>query len=72
MTWKFIGHEKRQNPIPGIPLECSDEAFEAAVERYESRFGPEGKGSVKKSGLYRQTKSTTAKASDTDAEGEEE
>ena len=56
MTWKFVGRERGMEPIPGIPPECSDEEFEAAAERYEARYGPEGKGSVKRSGLYQQSK----------------
>lgn len=51
--WRFVGQEQGKLPIPGLPLEASDDDFEAAVERYEARFGPEGKGAVKRSGLYR-------------------
>lgn len=51
--WKFVGDEKGLEPIPGIPTEASDEEFEAAVKKYEARYGREGKGSIERSGLYR-------------------
>ena len=66
MTWRFVGDERGVLPIPGIPLECSDEEFDAAVTRYEARYGPEGKGSIKRTGLYKQSKPPAAKP-----EGEE-
>jgi hypothetical protein len=65
--WRFVGAEKGMGPIPGIPLEASDEDFESAVNAYESQFGdrsypdPDDEtktlvrpaaGSVKASGLY--------------------
>lgn len=51
MAWKFVSTEWQ--PLPGIPLEATDKDFDAAVEQYEAQFGPDGKGSVKKSGLYK-------------------
>lgn len=52
--YKFIGEEKGLEPIPGLPLEASDEEFEAAVAVYEAQFG--APGSVKACGLYQQIK----------------
>lgn len=56
MAWKFVGFEKGFEPLPGIPLECTDEEFESAVAAYEARFGKDAKGSVVKSGLYEKVK----------------
>ena len=66
MTWKFTGGHlsvdprdasKRVlapcEPLAGIgegPME--DAEFEARVARYEAQFGPEGAGSVVRSGMY--------------------
>lgn len=54
--WRFVGDQKGLEPIPGLPLEASDEDFEAAVALYEAQFGPEGAGSVAASGLYKHVK----------------
>lgn len=51
MAWKFVSTDRE--PLPGIPLEAEDKEFDAAVAIYEAQFGDEGKGSVKKSGLYK-------------------
>ncbi len=63
--WRFVGDEKGLEPIPGLPLEASDEDFAAAVAVYEAQFGDrtfvdekgetvvlEAAGSVSRSGLY--------------------
>lgn len=50
MPWKFVSTDRE--PLPGIPLEADDREFNAAVEAYEAQYGPEAKGSVKRSGLY--------------------
>jgi hypothetical protein len=65
--WRFVGAEKGMDPIPGIPLDASDEVFEAAVNAYEAQFADRSYpdpvdealtlvrpavGSVKASGLY--------------------
>ncbi len=50
MTWKFVSTDRQ--PIPGIPLQCDDKTFEEAVAAYEAQYGPEAKGSVKRTGLY--------------------
>lgn len=52
--WRFVGNQKGLEPIPGLPLEASDEDFEAAVQVYEAQFSdPAAIGSVKASGLYK-------------------
>jgi hypothetical protein len=51
MAWKF-DESKGLEPLPGIPLEAEDKDFDAAVAEYESQF-EDGKGSVKKTGLYK-------------------
>lgn len=60
MTWRFVGADEDRHPkllpLPGIPLVASDDDFEEAVKRYEGRYGPEARGAVKRSGLYKQDK----------------
>lgn len=59
--WRFVGDQKGLEPLPGIPLEASDEDFEAAVKAYEASFGDETAGSVKTSGLYEHVKDKTTR-----------
>lgn len=54
MSWKFTGNDKNGTevePIPGLPFEATDEAFESALKRYEQQY-PGGAAAVKASGLY--------------------
>jgi len=62
MSWYFVGDKDGKEPLPGIPLVCSDEEFEAATGAYEAHFGTEAKGSVKKTGLYKHMKDAPAAA----------
>lgn len=62
--WRFVGAEKGMEPIPGIPLECSDEEFRAAERWYASQW-PEGviKGyPLRQNGLYEHTDDKPAAA----------
>lgn len=56
MTWKFVGHEKGLEPLPGLPLVATDVDFDEALKTYEALNGDGASAAVKASGLYQQTK----------------